>query len=96
MPLSVLCLLLSVPRVGLKCVIVAFPGHTHLLLENALHYLLDDHTLYFSCERNFKQRGDAGLHQPVQALTQIPDILQEERQEYRFRILVLIYFFFYY
>ena len=83
------------PRVALKCVIVAFPGHTHLLLEHSLHNLLDDHILYFSCERNFKQRDDAGLHQPVQALTQILDILPEKRQEYRFRILVLIYFIFF-
>ena len=28
---SVLCLFLTVPWVGLQCVIVAFPGHSHLL-----------------------------------------------------------------
>ena len=28
---SALCLFLAVKRVGLKCVIVAFPGHTHML-----------------------------------------------------------------
>ena len=28
----VLCLFLIVPYVGLQCVIVSFPGHTHLLL----------------------------------------------------------------
>ena len=33
MTVSVLCLFLTVPWVGLQCVIVAFPGHTHLLLE---------------------------------------------------------------
>ena len=30
---SVLCLFLTVPWVGLQCVIVAFPGHTHLLFH---------------------------------------------------------------
>ena len=30
---SVLCLFLAVPWVGLWSVIVAFPGHTHLLFE---------------------------------------------------------------
>ena len=33
MTVSVLRLFIMVPRVGLQCVIVAFPGHTHLLLE---------------------------------------------------------------
>ena len=28
----VLCLFLAVPWFGLQCVIVVFPGHTHLLL----------------------------------------------------------------
>ena len=30
---GVLCLFLMVALVGLKCVIVAFPGHTHLNLH---------------------------------------------------------------
>ena len=29
--MSVLCFFLVVPYVGLQCVIVAFPGHTHLM-----------------------------------------------------------------
>ena len=29
--INVLCLILTVPRVGLQCVIVIFPDHTHLL-----------------------------------------------------------------
>ena len=33
MVVSVLCLLLPVPWVGLQCVIVAFPGHIHLFFE---------------------------------------------------------------
>ena len=28
-----LCLFITVLRVGLQCVIVAFPGHTHLLIK---------------------------------------------------------------
>ena len=28
------CLFLTVPWVGLKCVIVVFPGHTHLVFVN--------------------------------------------------------------
>ena len=31
MAVSVLWLFLAVPRVGLWCVIVVFPGHTHIL-----------------------------------------------------------------
>ena len=32
---SALCLFITVPWVGLQCVIVVFPDHTHLLLEIA-------------------------------------------------------------
>ena len=31
MTVSVLCLFLTVPCLGLQCVIVVFPGHSHLL-----------------------------------------------------------------
>ena len=31
MSVSVLCLFLTVPWVGLQCVIVAFPSHTHFV-----------------------------------------------------------------
>ena len=30
---SVLCLFLTVPRVGLQCVIVEFPGHIHFWIS---------------------------------------------------------------
>ena len=33
MAVIVLCLFLTVPWVGLQFVIVAFPGHTHLLFD---------------------------------------------------------------
>ena len=33
MTVSVLLLFLGVPWVGLQCMIVVFPGHTHLLYE---------------------------------------------------------------
>ena len=33
MAVSVLCLFLTVPWIGLQSVIVTFPGNTHLLLE---------------------------------------------------------------
>ena len=39
MTVSVLCLLLTVPRVGLQYVIVAFPGRTHLLFD--IHVLCE-------------------------------------------------------
>ena len=32
MTVSVLCLFFTVPWAGLQCVIMAFPGHTHLFL----------------------------------------------------------------
>ena len=35
---SFLCLLLTVRWVGLGCVIVAFPGHTHLLFKDNIVY----------------------------------------------------------
>ena len=31
---SILCLFLAVPWVGLQCLIVAFPSHTHLLFSS--------------------------------------------------------------
>ena len=36
MAVSVLCLLLVVLWIGLQCVIVAFPGHTHFLIQSKL------------------------------------------------------------
>ena len=36
MTVSVLWLFLMVPWVGLQCVIVVFPDHTHLLLDRAV------------------------------------------------------------
>ena len=35
---SVLCLFLTVSWVGLQCVIVAFPGHTHFFPFKAVAY----------------------------------------------------------
>ena len=32
MTFSIMCLFLTVLWVGLQCMIVAFPGHTHLLI----------------------------------------------------------------
>ena len=37
MTVSVLCLYLTVAWVGLQCVIVTFPGHSHLLFDNHLY-----------------------------------------------------------
>ena len=31
--LNFMCLFLTVPWIGLQCVIVVFPGHTHLLID---------------------------------------------------------------
>ena len=42
-----LCLFLTVPWVGLQCVIVAFPGHTHLLFGGN-HYYQSDSLTYTS------------------------------------------------
>ena len=54
MTVSVLWLFLMVPWVGLQCVIVVFPDHTHLLFcVNGVKFecQYDDITLYlkFSC-----------------------------------------------
>ena len=38
-----------VPLVGLRCVIVVFPDHTHLLFAIVLLGKLDDWLLYFNC-----------------------------------------------
>ena len=38
--LCVLCLCPTLPWVGLQSVIVAFPGHTHLLFHRFRHYLI--------------------------------------------------------
>ena len=38
-----------VPLVGLRCVIVVFPDHTHLLFAIVLMGKLDDWLLYFNC-----------------------------------------------
>ena len=32
----VICLFLAMPRVGLQCVVVAYPGHTHFLSLSVL------------------------------------------------------------
>ena len=34
---SVLCLLFTVPRVGMQCVIVVFPGNTQVLVAKVMH-----------------------------------------------------------
>ena len=36
---NVLWLFLAVPCVSLRCVIVVFPGHTHLLFEHAIRFI---------------------------------------------------------
>ena len=41
---NVLCLFLTVPWIGLWCVIVVFPDHTHLLLSP---YLLGNFACFF-------------------------------------------------
>ena len=38
-----------VPLVGLRCVIVLFPDHTHLLFAIVLMGKLDDWLIYFNC-----------------------------------------------
>ena len=47
MAVSVLCLFLALPWVGLWPVIVVFPGHTHLFMENRVDKL--DHSARLSC-----------------------------------------------
>ena len=34
---SILWLFLAVPLVGLQCIIVVFPGHTHLFFSPSIH-----------------------------------------------------------
>ena len=42
MAVSVLCLFLTVPWVGLQCVSVAFAAYTHLLFSNSTYFLHAD------------------------------------------------------
>ena len=44
---SVLCLCLMVPWIGLQCVIVVVPGHTRLLFNNKWQMLLVVEMLYY-------------------------------------------------
>ena len=45
MTVGILCLFLTMPWVGLQCVIVAFPGHTHFLGSKVVVLLLLIHCL---------------------------------------------------
>ena len=46
---NILCLFLAVPWVGLRCVLVVFPDHTHLLYENRLLFSLNDNACSQFC-----------------------------------------------
>ena len=70
-----MCLFLTVPWVSLQCVIVAFPGHTHLLL---FIYLVK-----FRCKmkRTYEYRRACFLMFGSDSISGMPDfaILKDER-----------------
>ena len=52
-----LCLILAVPRVGLQCVIVSFSGHTHLL------NIIDNMVALIAKQNQFcNRRNAAGIY----------------------------------
>ena len=52
---SVTCLFLTVPWVGLQCVIVVFPNHTHFLVKTQTCIIFDrnqDRNCKFDCQKS--------------------------------------------
>ena len=60
MTVSVLCLFLLMPCVGLQCVIVALPGQTHLLLHPGKHARVK-HACVNRLHIFFKKKHQSGI-----------------------------------